>query len=98
MSDKSSFPQKVTPICIYVKQLIFCKGGLRNFGVNCWNQCDRKQGPCGFCGTGLCCRKGWSDTSNGCDGSVGINGKGHVCASKGTTITLYKTQLFANIY
>ena len=29
--------------------------------------------------TGMCCRKGWSDLSGGCDGTLGIEGKGHVC-------------------
>ena len=28
-----------------------------------------------------CCRYGWSDTSNGCDGNIGVQGEeGHVCA------------------
>jgi len=37
--------------------------------------------PTGFCGTGFCCRKGWRDTTNGCNGSMGIEGKGHVCVA-----------------
>jgi len=55
------------------------KDVLRNTGTACWNECGKQQGPCSFCGTGSCCRKGWHDTSNGCDGSSGIDGRGHVC-------------------
>ena len=66
---------------------MFCfhsKGGLQNSGVNCWDGCSKEQGPCAFCGTGLCCRKGWPDTSNGCDGSLGIDEPHHVCVAQGT--------------
>jgi len=55
--------------------------GLSHAGEDCWGGCSGKQGLCSWCGTGLCCRYGWSDTSNGCDGTVGIEGKGHVCAA-----------------
>ena len=33
------------------------------------------------CGTGMCCRHGGKDTRGGCDGTIGIKGKGHVCAA-----------------
>ena len=59
---------------------------LLNAGKDCWGGCGRRQGPCEWCGSGLCCRKGWWDTRNGCDGSIGENGKGHVCAP-GITLT-----------
>jgi len=36
--------------------------GLKNAGVNCWNNCGSKSGTCSFCGTGKCCRRGyWGD-------------------------------------
>jgi hypothetical protein len=53
----------------------------------CLSKCNNKQGPCSFCGTGLCCRKGWDDKSNGCDGTLGIAGRGHVCVSPGIVTT-----------
>lgn len=48
--------------------------GLANTGVDCWGRCGSKQGPCDWCGkNGMCCtrRAGWTDTSNGCDGTFG---------------------------
>ena len=55
--------------------------GVKNEGQDCWGGCKQRQGRCQqFCGDGLCCRYGWGDTSGGCDGTVGIPGKGHVCA------------------
>ena len=56
---------------------------LLNKGVDCWNECGSTQGQCSFCGDGLCCRKTgfwWSDTSNGCDGSIG-GGDYHACVA-----------------
>ena len=50
-----------------------------NYGRDCWRGCGRQQGECDWCGSGVCCRKGWWDTRNGCDGSIGIARKGHVC-------------------
>jgi hypothetical protein len=38
-------------------------------------------GPCDWCGTGFCCKSGWGDKSGGCDGTIGVPGKGHVCAA-----------------
>jgi hypothetical protein len=35
-------------------------------------------GPCDWCGTGFCCRSGWGDKSGGCDGTIGVPGKGHM--------------------
>ena len=55
------------------------KNGVENQGQNCWGECGRKQGACAWCGTGMCCRKGWWDTSGGCDGSLGIDLPRHVC-------------------
>ena len=52
-----------------------------NAGVDCWEKCGGKQGPCDWCGNGRCCKKGWPDTSNGCDGSFGGNTM-HECVLK----------------
>ena len=55
---------------------------LKNAGKNCWNGCGNRQGKCDWCGSaGMCCRYGWSDRSNGCNGQIGIRGTGHVCAA-----------------
>lgn len=56
---------------------------LQNGGKDCWDACNAKQGPCEFCGGGVCCRKGHEDKSNGCDGNLGVDGKGHVCVAAG---------------
>jgi len=56
--------------------------GLKNSGKQCWTQCNKQQGQCGYCGTGLCCRKSWDDRSRGCDGSIGGDGE-HICVSSG---------------
>ena len=53
---------------------------LENSGLNCWNQCNGIQGPCDWCGSGYCCRSGWHDISNGCDGIIG-GAHGHQCVS-----------------
>ena len=52
---------------------------MKNAGKDCWGGCKGKQGACAWCGAGLCCRYGWKDKSNGCSGTHGIKGKGHVC-------------------
>ena len=55
--------------------------GVLNEGVDCWSGCNAKQGPCDWCGAGMCCRYGWDDKSNGCDGKIGVPGQGHVCSA-----------------
>ena len=55
---------------------------MKNEGVDCWDSCNGQQGPCDWCGAGVCCRYGWDDKSNGCDGSIGYPGMGHVCAPR----------------
>ena len=58
------------------------QAGLENKGKDCWKNCNRQQGPCDWCGSmGFCCTKknGWTDTSNGCDGSFGGETR-HECA------------------
>merc|ERR1719458_1259310 len=61
-------------ICISKKEIA-------NKGKDCWKGCEKTQGRCEWCGTdGWCCRLGWE--GNGCDGSMGASGMGHVCTSK----------------
>ena len=60
-------------LCLF----LFLKAVL-NAGKDCWRGCGRKQGACDWCGAGVCCRKGWWDTRNGCDGSIGGNRR-HEC-------------------
>ena len=53
--------------------------------MDCWRACGGKQGPCTWCGVGgkCCTRKhGWTDTSNGCDGTFGGLTQ-HECDSAG---------------
>jgi len=63
---------------------------VEHYGEDCWSGCSATQGKCDWCGSGgICCRKGWDDHSNGCDGILGMAGKGHVCvrADQGPKIT-----------
>jgi len=58
------------------------KDGLLNKGKDCWSHCNGSQGPCLWCGNfGYCCtqKPGWTDVSNGCDGSIGGQ-TGHECS------------------
>jgi len=54
---------------------------LKNANKPCWFQCSKRQGPCSFCGSGYCCRRGFADTSNGCDPTIGTNPHHHLCAA-----------------
>ena len=62
---------------------------IANKGKDCWKGCEKTQGRCEWCGTeGWCCRLGWE--GNGCDGSMGAEGMGHVCTGKGN----YRSKIF----
>ena len=58
---------------------LLCPGSeLENGGTNCWNGCNKHQGKCTWCGAdGWCCRQGWWDKGNGCDGTFGGSGHHH---------------------
>ena len=59
---------------------------IKNEGENCWYRCNEVQGPCDWCGRhGMCCtmEPGWTDMSNGCDGTFGGAAR-HECVSKPT--------------
>ena len=69
-------------ICnFYLFELVDPEVGLLNKGEDCWNHCSG-QGPCSWCGSGgYCCTQkfGWTDVSNGCDGTFGGQTK-HECS------------------
>ena len=59
------------------------KKDIQHEGQDCWTGCGSQQGPCDWCGKdGMCCRKGHDWVGNGCDGCLGVEGKGHVCVKK----------------
>ena len=70
---------------LMVSMSIIGSSGLKNSGKDCWYVCNNTQGNCAYCGTGVCCRKGWWDKSNGCDGSIGGNGY-HTCVEQGNIL------------
>lgn len=57
---------------------------LKHAKKDCWDECGHKDGYCDFCGSGVCCRSGWSST-NGCTVSHGqsnrIMGNRHMCVA-----------------
>ena len=59
---------------------LFSGEGLKNAGKGCWHQCNKQPGPCEYCGTGGCCRKGVA--RNGCDGLIG-GARYHSCVALG---------------
>ena len=59
---------------IYREEFLQCvtARNLKNAGKDCWINCKSRQGKCSWCGdTGMCCKKGFHDKSNGCDGTFG---------------------------
>ena len=53
-----------------------------NSGKDCWYDCNGVQGACSWCGRqGMCCKIGYTDTSNGCNGAFGGKSR-HECALK----------------
>ena len=63
------------------KRSLFAQEGGEHFEQNCYTACDKKTGTCStnFCGTGgVCCRKGWHETSPQCGTTQGGNGM-HMC-------------------
>ena len=66
---------------------------LINDGKDCWANCGNQQGPCNWCGSkGVCCRVDWSDTSNGCDGTIGGNNI-HECVLKPGLLKIVKLRI-----
>ena len=57
-----------------------------NYGRECLEICNGIQGPCDACGNkGMCCTQqpGWTDKSNGWDGTFGGTAT-HLCSIKKT--------------
>ena len=66
--------------------------GVETEGRDCWGGCAGQQGICSWCGPfGMCCKFGFADTSNGCDGRIGVEGLGHVCAAVETKSSNFET-------
>ena len=82
--------------------ILYILDELENEGKDCWRNCNAKQGPCEWCGThGMCCtmKPGWTDTSNGCDGTFG-GATSHECALKpkpGNIFTLIVAHINSDI-
>lgn len=54
-------------------QCIAQKPVLEHAGENCWEACDYTSGPCDWCGSGKCCRKGYNGGENGCKADEGFD-------------------------
>jgi len=63
--------------------VVMAKGlEVKHENEDCWSGCKSKQGKCSWCGSdGMCCKIGFKDKSNGCDGSFG-GIKRHECVPK----------------
>merc|ERR1712025_670562 len=82
-SNTIMLQQLMLVIILYLNSpVVSQKGlGLQNAGKECWKNCDKTEGKCGWCGpNGYCCRRGW--TGNGCDGHIGGHNF-HACAALG---------------
>jgi len=53
--------------------------GVKQFGEACLQHCKKANGPCDWCGSGVCCQ--WGKPGNGCSKEDGIFDKGHVCVA-----------------
>jgi len=52
---------------------------------NCWDGCNKREGKCTWCGSGMCCRLGW--TGGGCKGTIGSSKDHHRCVATPTAWT-----------
>ena len=68
---------------------------VKNTGKDCWRPCGKQQGACDWCGAGVCCRSGWWDRRNGCDGTIG-GARRHECVD-GKTEFYSKHNLLDNL-
>jgi len=55
-----------------------CTSGLKNYKEECFPSCGSKSGSCAFCGTGKCCRNGYTPAGD-CAATDGISSTGHYC-------------------
>ena len=56
-------------------------GALENSGHDCWAAC-KQAGPCGYCGSGLCCRAGPRFAHASCGGVANLSSWRHQCAAE----------------
>ena len=63
---------------------------IENEGQDCWEDCNKIQGKCSWCGSmGYCCTKAKDyEKSNGCDGTFGGD-EIHVCALPPGNYSIY---------
>jgi len=59
--------------------------GLMHKDENCWDACNKEDGKCEWCGSGMCCRLGPSWTGGGCKGTIGSSQDHHLCVATPTT-------------
>merc|ERR1711937_23369 len=52
---------------------------VKHGGEECWKTCGQTNGKCDYCGTGYCCRVGYS--GGGCNGQMGTH-KMHTCVGE----------------
>ena len=66
---------------LFIEFIKITAAELRHKDEHCWDECNKIQGRCNWCGSkGYCCRKNWK-AGNGCDGSFGGNNH-HTCTLK----------------
>jgi len=67
-------------------------------GQDCWDECRKKSGTCGWCGSSAaCCRKGFADAPE-CDGTTGFTTtEHHECVALAGTIVTPATTLAPEI-
>ena len=61
-------------------QLYIATEIVANDGLPCWNECNQTDGPCVFCGNGLCCKKNDAKSSKSCK-FLGKNENNHTCVN-----------------
>jgi hypothetical protein len=71
--------------CVKIQLLGDLDGLLNSGSTQCWWECG--QGPCAYCGTGMCCRKGY--VGNGCDGTTGLDAD-HSCVAGARNDTVWQ--------
>jgi len=80
-SSERTLPSLGSSIDVQDPTSELASSGTEHAGEDCWGGCHERQGRCSWCGNGYCCRLGWSDHSNGCDGSIGYSHNQHMCTS-----------------
>ena len=81
------------PVAAYASEsnvYIQIAGSLQNPHEECLDHCSQQSGPCQWCGSGKCCKKGHNGGENGCgmneggeDSHVCVRSAPYVCAVEG---------------